>query len=374
VNRRPLILLLGLCAVIVAAWAFLARPGPDAETGPARGTPPASPSGPATGAPASRPEPALPQTPDEAIATIMAKLRRGGATAADFEALRQRLLGGDAAQSIAAILAFLQTGDDASTGLEFGIGTGGALTGAPTMRVFLMDLLGQLSRTTHGAEAADYARTVLEKKTTPDEWALSLRNIAWQEPAAAPYLAGKMREMLAEPSWMAAPSAGLLEAFDIIVFTGDPNFIPQLADLARGAGGLTALQRAALVALDRLAEQSPQSVMGYLNEHPGELADRPMLRADYFAKADLAQPPQQAALETYLSRPDVGLEEKTKLIDALASPGSFASDNLVTVTPVTGNEAGRADALAKLYSGWLSSNRFPELRSRIQGVLGRMGR
>src|SRR5205085_2192857 len=116
-------------------------------------------------------------------------------------------------------------------GQEFALAPGNILAGAPTLRVFLMDLLGQLSKST-GDNAADaMARNVLETKTSPEEWALSLRNVAWHEPAAKKYLADKVREMLAEPAWIAAPSVGLLESFDVIVFSGDPTFIPQLADM-----------------------------------------------------------------------------------------------------------------------------------------------
>jgi hypothetical protein len=303
----------------------------------------------------------------------MEKFRRGEASAADLEALRQKLLGADPRVAIAAILEFLRSGDDAATGLEFGLGPGGLLSGAPTMRTFLMDLLGQISRNTGSDAAASFARTVLQTKTTPEEWALSLRNIGWHEPTATAYLSSKMREMLAEPVWTATPSPGLLEAFDVIVFSGDPTWIPALAEMARGTGGgLTDLQRAALVALDRLSESSPLAVMNFLNANPGELADKPMLRADYYAKVDLTQPAQQTALEAYLSRQDVGLDEKTKLIKELAAPASFISDSLLTKPLVVQNENARQQALVKTLSTWANSNRFPQLTGAIQQVLPRL--
>jgi hypothetical protein len=213
---------------------------------------------------------------------------------------------------------------------------------------------------------------VLETKTSPEEWALSMRNVAWREPQATAYIGSKMREMLAEPAWTSAPSPGLLEAFDLIVFTGDPNFIPQLADLARG--GLTDLQRAALMALDRLADSSPLAVMSYLNDHPGELADKSMLRADYYAKADLSQPPQRAALETFLSRGEVPLDEKKKVVTALASPASFVTDGLVTpATPTVDDNARRAAYIAVL-DEWVKQRRFPELLPALQQVQAEMAR
>jgi hypothetical protein len=304
------------------------------------------------------------------IETLLGQLTLGPVGPEQLLALRERLLRGDPRQAIAAIVEFLRTGRDAPTGQEFGVGEGGTLAGAPTLRVFLMDLLGQISRSTRSGEAAAVARTVLEKKTTPDEWALSLRNVAWHEPAATGYLAGKVREMLAEPAWTATPSPALLEAFDVIAYSGDPSFIPELAAMAGGA--LTPMQRAATMALDRLSEKSPLAVMQYLNAHPAEVSDRPLARADYFAKADLAQPAQQAALEAYLSRPDVALNEKTKLVKALASPGSFSGDSLLMTASLPVDDTARQQQLAATYQRWLGANRFPELAAPMQQVLARL--
>jgi hypothetical protein len=143
--------------------------------------------------------------------------------------------------------------------------------------------------------------------------------------------------------------------------------------MARGTGGgLTDLQRAALVALDRLSESSPLAVMNFLNANPGELADKPMLRADYYAKVDLTQPAQQAALESYLSRQDVGIDEKSKLIKELAAPASFISDSLLTKPLMVPNDAARQQALIKTLTAWAGANRFPELTGTIQQVLPRL--
>lgn len=306
------------------------------------------------------------------IDALLEKLLRKEATPADFDALRRLLLSADPAQAIAAITAFLKTGEDAPSGIELAIGANGALTGAPTMRVFLMDLLGQIAQKSGSDAAAAVARTVLETKTSPEEWALSMRNVAWHEPQATAYVGGKMREMLAEPAWNSTPSAGFLEAFDLIVFTGDPSFIPQLADLARG--GLSDLQRAALMALDRMADSSPLAVMSFLNEHPNELADQPMLRADYYAKADLSQPPQRAALENFLARGDVSFDEKKKVVTALASPASFVTEGLVTPPVPAVDDNARRQAYVNVVTDWVNRRRFPDLLPALQQVQAEMAR
>ena len=302
-----------------------------------------------------------------ALQSLLAKFRGGGGTPADLTALRQAVRAADPREAIAAITEFLKSGQDWRTGEAFTVGPGG-LSGAPTLRVLLMDLLGQLARETGSGAADGLARSTLETKTSPEEWAISLRNVAWSEPNAAGFLSAKMHEMLAEPAWTAAPSPGLLEAFDVIAYAGDPGFIDQLSSLAQGDS--PALGRAALVAMDRLSERAPLAVMEYLNANPALLGERPMLRADYFAKADLSQPAQQTALETYLGRVDVGVAEKTKLLQALATPASFVSDNLLTPPPVPGDDAARQRTLGTVLGGWLQGNRFPELAGVMAQVRG----
>lgn len=329
----------------------------------------------AAGTPAPTPpasETVMPASRSDLLALmdrVLAALQLGPNHAA-LEELKRALLGGEPRQSIAAILDFLAEGRDAPTGEDFAIGEGGVLAAAPTLRTMLLDLLGQLARTERSDVAAKTSRGLLETKSSPDEWALALRNIAWQEPAAKPYLAGKMREMLSYEPWRAKPTAGMLEAFDVIVYAQDPTLIPDLADAQRS--GSRELQHAAAIALDRLAEHGPLEVMNYLNTHPTELADRPMLRADYYAKADLSQIAQRAALEVYLGRPDVGAEEKLKLLKGLATPASFVSENLLTEPPAPEDAPARRDALAKATSDWLSANRFPDLRAPLQQLQQRL--
>jgi hypothetical protein len=179
VSRRPLLLLLAVAVAAIALIVSLSvkyqapeQPDPaSAAASPAPGShaplrgaseDPSGAAGPghAAGTPAQSPL-------TRAIGALLDKLRHKQATAADFEELRRLLLTADPAQAIAAITAFLKTGEDAPSGLELAIGSGGALEGAPTMRVFLMDLLGQISQKTGSDAAAAYARTVLETKTSP---------------------------------------------------------------------------------------------------------------------------------------------------------------------------------------------------------------
>ena len=305
------------------------------------------------------------------IEKLFALLQNGTATEADFDALKRALLATDPALATAAIREFLATGLDARTGLDFALRPGGDLA-APTLRVLLMDVLGRIAKRDGTDSAAKLARETLDKRDSADEWAIALRNVAWAEPAATAYLATKAREMLAYAPWRAAPTSGLLEAFDVIVFTKDASFT---ADLAAAQNDPNAqLRHAADVALDRLAAASPLDVMTYLNAHPTTLAERPMLRADYFAKADLAHPGQKTALEFYLGRPDIAAAEKSKLLQALATPATFVSENLLTQPPPEPDEAAREHAILAAIHEWLTGKRFPPLESQLLQLQRRLAR
>ena len=299
----------------------------------------------------------------DGIATVLAKLRRNAGTAADLAALRS-LLFADPAAGIAAIRRFLTIREDAAINQALTVGPGGTLTGVPTLRLFLLDILGQLARLTRSGDAATISRQILANKDSPDEWALALRNVAWGEPDSRPFLAEKMREMLSYEPWRATPTAGLLQAFDVAVYSGDPRFITTFSELAQS--GQASIERAAIVALDRLAATSTLAVLNYLNAHPNEIASLPLVRADYFAKADLGNPEQRAAIEHYLSRGNVTEAEKTKFLHALATPGTFVSDSLLS-TSVRPDDDGSARhaGIAAATSAWLQSNRFPSLHSHI---------
>ncbi|MHA3770977.1 hypothetical protein ACXR0O_05500 [Verrucomicrobiota bacterium sgz303538] len=381
-DRVFLLLAGGAAAVVLGAAVYLhssPQPAPSQATSPDRISGAASDGDRANSDQASSQETTSPQTDlrdpiQNSIEKLFSRLESGKATAAELEALRRELLSADPQRATAAIRAFLDSSRDALTRQEFTIGDGGTLAGAPTMRTFLLDLLGQISKKSHTDAAAVVSRQVLETKQSSDEWAVALRNVGWTDPRSKPYLAGKVREMLAYEPWASQPSAGFLEAFDVAVFSQDPAFIPDLSNLLRG--GNPELQRAAAVALDRLSAMAPLVVMTYLNSNPSELADRPFLRADYYAKADLSNSEQRKALETYLARTDVSVAEKTKLVKALATPAAFVSENLLTPSPLADADDSpvREQQLNQLLTQWLTQNRYPELQGEMARVQQRIGK
>ena len=102
--------------------------------------------------------------------------------------------------------------------------------------------------------------------------------------------------------WQVNPSVGFLEAFDVFVYTGDTNFVPELAQLASNKEN-PAAAHAAFLALDRLAQNDPLDMLGTLNDDPTLLSGREGAAAGFFARADVRDPDQKALLADYLLSP-----------------------------------------------------------------------
>lgn len=368
-KRQPAIWIITTALLITCIWIFWSRDS---------AKPPASSVGqqtqqkdqPAGTIASPEKAPDAPLSLPDLIARCVDHLRNGSFVEGEIEALRQRLLSAPPDEAIAAIQGFLATGRDAFTGEGFAVLTGGGLGEAPTMRILMLDLLGRICQQHDRPEAAQQAKALLERKTSADEWAIALRNVGWSEPESKPYLATKMREMLSEQAWRQQPSDGYLEAFDVIVFTGDAQFVKDLAEMIVQEKG--PLKRASAVALDRLSAGAPLEVMTRLNSNPGELADRPFLRADYFAKADLSHTSQLAEVQRYLDRKDVSLDEKAKFFAAIAAPGEFVSDNLLTPAVPPEDSPQRAQVLLHTAQQWQKANRFPQLRPAIERLEARL--
>jgi hypothetical protein len=130
--------------------------------------------------------------------------------------LRAQLLAADPAEAAAAIHDYLASDRNASTGLPFVVGEGGRLNSLPDLRSVLIDLLAEIDP----AESLRQAELVFDAKTSPDEYALSLRNLARlgpQDADATAYLARRTRELLNHEPWAGKPVAAYVEAFDAVV-------------------------------------------------------------------------------------------------------------------------------------------------------------
>lgn len=277
--------------------------------------------------------------------------------------LKRILSEADPAAVIESILRFLASGGDARTGEGFVIGAGGSLAEAPTLRLFLLNQLGLLGRASAPREVAQNAREILSQPLSADEWAISMRNLAWTDPNAVGFLSGKVTEMLAQEMWRKQPSTGFLEAFDVIVYAKALQAIPQLVELAEDRSAPAG--DAAAMTLDRLSRAAPLETMSYLNNNRSLLANLPFLRADYYAKADLRDAAQKQAVEIYLGREEVSVSEKQKFFAALQTPGTFVSDTLLTPAPTPLDGPGRREAARQAAASWLRQGRYPQFRQAL---------
>jgi hypothetical protein len=313
------------------------------------------------------------------LARALAALRQGKPVEVEAALVElDEMLGGgrgNGETAIAAILEFLRTGQDAVTGKGFFIADGGALTEATTLRVYLMDKLGQICREVGSEAALGVAREVLHTFGSADEWAVSMRNVAWLDPASREFLQDRVLAMLNHREWREQPSTGMLEAFDVIVHTGAMATVPELSRLVSAQN--SPLTRASSVALDRLAGQSGLELTTLLNQQPELLSATPLLRADLFAHADLGVPAQREQLENYLLRPEVDAFERKKFFSALIQTGQFMSHNLIT--PDVSSEtpehaAARLDLLTQTVNGWLRDERFGTLTGELTALGAKVNR
>ena len=292
-------------------------------------------------------------------------------SALDALALRLRSMPREAAT--AAIREFLDGRKNAATRMPFAVGDGGNLATAPTLRVWLLDQLGQVNP----AAAADYAQGILGTRESAEEWAVALRDFARVRtgPADGAFLSGKMRELLSEPRWQVEASVGWLEAFDVAVHLRDTTLAPELSRL------LTRTEKqdkpaafAAYLTLDRLVLAEPTAMLGRLQAEPELMQGREQTRANYFARADVRDPQQRALVEAYLADPRHSPEELAKFTGLYPNANRMISKNLLTPTETPTRESLAAhdrEALA-VVTAWVGDARFQTIRPALEETRRRL--
>lgn len=261
----------------------------------------------------------LPAAPPDAAVVLddaLFALRNGANPAAVLAKLRAHLRAAAPEEAASAVMDFLASGADVGTGLVFAVGEGGVLSSAPSLRVALMDVLPALDPDA----ALSSARVTMDARTTSEEYVISLRNMAWNdyEGDLRNELSARFVSMLGESSWRARPSAAFLEGFDIAVSAGDRPAIDALASVITpkaGNASARALNRAAFIALDRIALRDPATLVELAAAPPAALAANPDLRASLYSRLDISNSAQREAFSTYLADPTVGASERAYLAE-----------------------------------------------------------
>jgi hypothetical protein len=362
-SKRALVAL--ACAVALGVVGFLLR---QAGLGPGPGLPQSS-----MGTnPAAKPGETMSKSAASALAQAVKDLRQQpGSAKSTLAALRRDLLASGLVGAAAAILTFLDSKQDAATGLGFIVAGDGTLTEAPTLRVFLLDLLGQ----SDPAAAAACAGIILSSKDFPDEWALALRHLARGNASTEgrALLEQKVGELLRHEAWQQNPSSGYLEAFDAAVFLGGTNLLAPLATLVRKQNNPT-VAHAAFLALDRLVINDAAATLGALRAGPDLMQGREATRANYFARADVQDSRQREVLERYLLDTRIGVAELDQFAGLYPSANYMISHNLLT-HPATADGrllAARDAASLRVLEEWSADPRFARLKPQLEKARRRL--
>lgn len=267
----------------------------------------------------------------ESLAEARRLLEAKGLNPEEIEALLERLANefksAAPENAVAAILDFLRSGEDATTGLGFEVGVGGTLREPPTLRVALLDWLGQMDV----AAAESHGREWIDAPRSGDEWAIGLRNIAWSAPDGARSVELKERFLAAlrRADWTAAPSDGFLETFDLAPFLGGEDVLAVLTEI-HGDPTLRPLAWPALLAVDRMLLADRTGVLSALASNPHWMNNSGRARAGLMARADVRVETERLAVETYLRRADVAHEEAAAFGALYPNQNLIASHRLFT--------------------------------------------
>ncbi|EDY84498.1 hypothetical protein VDG1235_4129 [Verrucomicrobiia bacterium DG1235] len=267
------------------------------------------------------------------------------------------------------ILAFLDTNVDRSTDLRFSVGEGGSIPTPTSLRVFLLDTLGE----TDPEIAAAYSYTIFEAKNSPDEWALALRNLGRvrrEDTATKTEVAQYAHELLTHQPWQDKPTPAYLESFDAIAYAAQDTSTQELCRIINKSDD-KALRFAAYLTLERLVEQAPRKTLQALSQYPDWLESRPQTRAGLFAKLRTVTPQDKELLANYLSDKRFPESERIQFLKQIPSSNQFHSYTLLSNNPnigyaTEGTLATIGDMLAAVDSSKLESEVSKQLTASIQ--------
>lgn len=274
----------------------------------------------------------------------------------------------------AVITSFLSNpANNANTRIGFSISQSGFLDGQPSLRVALLDWLGQI----HPLRAGVVATQVLASPTDADEWAVSLRNYARAYPTAESqaFLRAKTEELIRNPDWRTNPSIGFFESFDVLVHTRATESTDLLSELVadRSPEGKP-LAHASFLTLDRLTLREPTAMMEQLSAHPELTKARGEMVANFFARADLRDPGQQQLVRAYLLDPARTGAELAAFSGVYPNANFMISKNLLSENmTLPRDEINARDAAAlAIINGWLADPAFLPVKSHLTAIHQRL--
>lgn len=324
----------------------------------------------------------MPATPDTTVATLIRESLGKFRSNHDPERarvllrlLRDGLHEAPEDGATAAILDFLKTGDDSVTGLPFAVGPDGMMETVPSLRLALLDLLPSLD-----PEAAlDVARGLMDQRTTPDEYALSLRNLAWND------LDGDLRDELSrrfldllKTPWLAQASAGFLESFDIAVEVGGEPMFAEMVSLVHEftTHPNAAVSQAAYISLDRMVLRDRTLLTSAFSQDESWMGFAPKQRASLLSRLDITQPEQRDLFVQYLSKTPHAAGELDYFAKIFPNGNFLYSHRLVTADEPTPSiaEMVSADARTLAILATLSPSLTGDANATLDKIRGHLAK
>lgn len=269
--------------------------------------------------------------------------------------------------SASAIIAFLDSGRDAITGLDFRVSDGGILDEAPSLRTALLDALGRVDP----IEAAAYSKKILSGSPSSPEFALALRNLEWGGHSESDFELFRRHTLrfLEDDSRALSAEAGYLEGFDAAVRIPDPAVIGILAKRAATQAG-RGVQQAALLALDRLSESGDPLVLRAIATDSRIPAIR---RAEFLARTDVRDPDQKILLEEFLLHTG-NAEAREHFFKTFPLASHTVGPRLITEEDFADAGARReSDAAASaVLKEWMADPRFSSHKQHLGDAIERM--
>lgn len=263
--------------------------------------------------------------------------------------------------------------NNAPTRIDFSISPSGFLNGHPSLRVALLDWLGQIDP----RQAGIVATKILATPTDADEWSVSLRNYARANPSAEShsFLRAKTEEMIRHPAWRKNPSIGFFEAFDVLVHTHATSSTELLSELVidRSPEGKP-LAHAAFLTLDRLTLREPKAMMEQFTTRPELTQARGEMVANLIARADLREPDQQQLVRNYLLDPTRNVNELNAFAGIYPNANFAISPNLLSENITFSREeiTARDTAALTVINNWLADPAFVPVKSHLLTIQQRL--
>lgn len=277
------------------------------------------------------------------------------------------------AEAALAIEEYLRTGRDVPTRLGFVVSPdGGTLEEVPTLRSWLLDLLGCIDP----VAAASQARTLLTQRRFQNggESALAMRNLVW---GSGQTMAGVDRQIfesatiqhLSNGEWAANPDQGYLEGFDAAVFSPSRLAVSRLAVIASDGGGPAASRFAARLALERMALDAGGDPLAAI----GDSALDAVAKGEILALANPEDPEVVRVLERFLQDANRS-EAQAAFFSGFPQGSRNLGPRLISWGP--GEESAfqkdRDRAALELVERWIAEDKFLNYDGALQKIRERL--